>query len=166
MKHGRASVKLPRLSIGNLMVIVVAAAINLAIGRFLGAYIPIMLTAVALTALVFQAASVALVRCRGRTRAFWAGFLAFGLMAMLTVIWAIVFAPKMGIALDPATGETIDVKIPGSLKWYLWASYIKFVEMFLANQLQLSVDPMSAPALRIWSLPQLLIASTLPENVC
>jgi hypothetical protein len=159
-EHGRAAVKLPSVSIAKLMLVVAIVAANLAIGRVLAAGCPVLPVAIALTGFALQAGAFALIRSRGRRRVFLAGLMAFGSMAMMSVIWAMVFAPNVGIAHDPSTGKMITLKIPGSLMWTIWSGYVEFVETSVAEPLRISLDPMGIAAVVIWSLPQFLIALT------
>jgi hypothetical protein len=154
----RITVKLAHRSVAKLMVVVAVVALNLAIARVLFAYNPVLLVGVVLSGLALQAAGFLLTRSRSRIRPFWLGFLAFGSMAMVTVIWAMVFAPNVGIVHDPNTGKEVMVKLPGSLMWTLWSTYFKSVFTYLAGHLHFNLDPLGVAAALIWSLPQFLIA--------
>jgi hypothetical protein len=151
-------VKLPRLSIAKLMIVVAAIAINFGIARMLFAYHPLVPVGVALIGIALQFAVLILMYGRGRDRAFWAGFLAFGLMAMISFFWGMVAAPNMGI--DIATGGTIKVvsTAPGSFLYTMWSRYGMFVGDFLDEQFGLDVDYLGMTAALIWSVPQLLLA--------
>jgi hypothetical protein len=159
-KCGRDTVKLPRISIAKLILLVAIIAANLAVGRVLGAYHLVLPIAIALTGLAVQAGAFALIHSRGRRRAFLAGFLVFGSMAMISVIWALVFAPNVSIAQDPSTGKMIAIEIPGSLMWTIWSGYVELVDACLAGHPQIHVDPLGILVAVIWSLPQFLIALT------
>jgi hypothetical protein len=159
-KRGRDTVKLPRISITKLMLLVAIIAANLAVGRVLGAYHPILPVAIALIGLALQAGAIALIRSRGRSRAFSAGFLVFASMAMISVIWAFVVTSDVAIGQNPSTGEMITMKVPGSLMWTIWSGYVEFVDACLAGPLQINLDPLGILVAVIWSLPQLLIALT------
>jgi hypothetical protein len=159
-KHGRDTVKLPKISIAKLMLLVAIIAANLAVGRVLGAYHLVLPVAIALTGLALQAGALALFRSRGRRRAFLVGFLVFGSVAMISVIWALVFTPNVDITQDPSTGKMITIEIPGSRMWTIWSSYVEFVDACLAGRLQINLDPLGILVAVIWSLPQLLIALT------
>jgi hypothetical protein len=158
--HGRDTVRLPRISIAKLMLLVAIIAANIAIGRVLAAYHPILPVAIALIGLALQAGAIALIRSRGRRRAFLAGFLGFGSMAMISVLWALVFVSNVGIAQDPLTGKMITMKVPGSLMWTIWSGYVEFVDACLAGPLQINLDPLGILVAVIWSLPQFVIALT------
>jgi hypothetical protein len=151
-------VKLPRLSIAKMMIFVVVIALDFAIIRALAAYNPFLPVAVALIGFALQAGVFVRFHSQGRRRAFLTGFLAFGTMAMTTAIWAIVFAPNIGIAHDPSTGETITRIIPGSAMWSLWSGYVEFIATFLGEHLDVAFDLMDILPFLIWSLPQFLIA--------
>lgn len=148
-----------RHSVTTLMMVVAVVAINLAIARGLARFSPLLPIAIAFIALALQAISFILIRHRGKGRAFWLGFLAFGFMAMMSVIWAIVFAPNIGIAQDPTTGETITLKIPGSFLWSLWSSYTDLVDTSLLQPFEIDLDPTGLLAAMIWSFPQFLLAA-------
>jgi hypothetical protein len=87
-----------------------------------------------------------------------AGFLLFGSTAMLSAIWALVFASNVGIAHDPSAGKMITIKVPGSLTWTIWSGYVEFVEACLAGPLRINLDPLGILVAVIRSQPQLLIA--------
>jgi hypothetical protein len=159
-KRGRDTVKLPRISIAKLMLLVAIIAANLAVGRVLGAYHLVLPVAIALTGLAVQAGAFALIHSRGRRRAFLAGFLVFGSMAMISVIWALVFTPNVSIAQDPSTGKMITIEIPGSLMWTIWSNYVEFVDACLAGHPQFHLDPLGIQVALIWFLPQFLIGLT------
>jgi hypothetical protein len=159
-KRGRDTVKLPRISITKLMLLVAIIAANLAVGRVLGAYHLVLPVAIALTGLAVQAGAFALIQSRGRRRAFLAGFLVFGSMAMISVIWALVFTPNVSIAQDPSTGKMITIEIPGSLMWTIWSNYVEFVDACLAGHPQIQLDPLGIQVALIWFVPQFLIALT------
>ena len=150
--------KLPRLSIAMVMVAVAVVAINLAIARTLSIFNPVLPVSVALTGLALQAGGFILTRSRGRIRTFWIGFLTFGLMAMVSVIWAMVFAPNVGISLDPSTGKVVKLTVPGLLMWTWWSAYFESVFTHLAGHLHFKIEPLGIAAALIWSLPQFLIA--------
>jgi hypothetical protein len=159
-------VKLPRLSIAKLMVGVAVVAINLGIARILFSYNPNLPVGMAQTGLALQAAVFLLIFGRGRARAFCAGFLAFGLLAMITFIWGMLFAPNVGLAFDPTTGSTIEHRIPGSFLWSVWSNYFQFLEAYLVEPVDNDAVPLgmttvltlATKAALIWSLPQLFFA--------
>jgi hypothetical protein len=156
--HRRDTVGFPHRSVATLMVVVAVVAVNLGIARVVFAYNPVLLEGVVLSGLALQAGGLLLARSRGRIRAFWIGFLAFGSMAMATVVWAMVFAPNVGIAHDPITGNEIIINVPGSLMWTLWSGYFRYVLTYVAGHLDVDPEPVGVITALIWSLPQFLVA--------
>jgi len=165
--HGRDAVKLPRLSIAKLMVVVGVVALNIAAARLLFDDNSEMLIGVALSGLILQVGLFQLMRSRGRGRGFWAGFIACGLMAMTTLVWAMLFPEVLGI-----TATMTLVRMPGSSMYTVWYGYANFVsEHIIAPVLY---DPRINPGIYldsllggalivgiravVWFLPQLLIA--------
>jgi hypothetical protein len=151
-------VKRPRLSISKVMLVVATAAINLGVGRILYDFHPDLPVGMVLNAFALQAAAVILFYRRGKGRAFWAGFLACGLIAMMAFIWGMVFATNTGIAIDPATGSMMKVTIPGSVLWTFWSGYFEFIQTQVVEKLGYEFDPTGIMAALIWYLPQLFVA--------
>jgi hypothetical protein len=151
-------VKRPRLSISKVMLVVAAVAINLGVGRVVYDFHPQLPVGMALNGFALQAAALILFYRRGQGRAFWAGFLACGLIAMTAFIWGMVFAPNTGIGIDPATGSTMKVTIPGSVLWTFWSGYIEFIQIEVVEKLGYEIDPTGIVAALIWYLPQLFVA--------
>jgi hypothetical protein len=118
--------KLPRFSIAELMTVVGIVALDVAASRALlednG-----LLGGVAPMGLTLGIGAYWLIRCRGRVPSFWAGFLAFGAMAMMSFLGAALSRPVDSIAIDPKTGQAVVTTIPGSTIWSLWAGYGRFV---------------------------------------
>lgn len=157
-KQGRDAVKPPYRSVAVIMAVVAGVALNLAVGRALFAYNPALVLGVCLTGPAVQLAGVVSARCRERGRLFWVGFLVFGSLAMASFIWAMVFAPNVGIARDPVTGGVKQVTIPGSFMWTVWSSYIDAAGSLLAERLRFGALPPALTAALIISAPQFLAA--------
>ena len=118
--------KLPRLSIVELMTVISIVAVDVAATRvlledndLLGGIAPMGLT--------LQIGIYWLIRSRGRVPPFWVGFLAFGAMAMMSFLGAELSCPGDSVAIDPKTGQTVVTTFPGSTIWSLWARYGRFV---------------------------------------
>jgi hypothetical protein len=79
---------IPRLTISKLTVVVAVVAVNLAAGRALLAD-EAMLYGVGLSGLTLQLASFRLLRCRGRSRAFWRGFVLAGAATLMSFTWGL-----------------------------------------------------------------------------
>lgn len=139
------------------MIVVAVIALNFACLRALSAYHPILPVAVALMVFALQVGVLGLYHFKDGRRPFLMGFVAFGTIAMATVLWGLIFAPSIGIACSNA-GKTIKLTIPVSPLWSLWSGYVGFAATFLVKQLAIQLDPMSFLACLIWSLPQFLIA--------
>jgi hypothetical protein len=159
------AVKLPRLSVAKLMAVVALVDINLAAGRVLCSYDPILLTGLALPWLTLQVGLYRVNRRRGRVRMFWAGFIACGLGAMLSFYWATDFLKGVGRYVEPGTGKVITQVSPGSPMSVVWSRYDEFVNSCLEHlpaALQIDLDDEGVvPAVTlalVWSLPQLFIA--------
>ncbi len=150
--------KLPRLSIAKGMFSVAVVAVNLAIARALYASSPFLFVSIALPALILEAGGFIVTQTRGPIRIFSTGFVASGFSSLSSVVWAFVFAPSLGIALDPNTGKMITLKIPGSLLWTFWSTYFESTGAFVAGQLHFVIDSLGFTAALIWALPQLLVA--------
>lgn len=158
--------KLPNFSIVKLMVLVGIVALTLAAVRTLFHYNSEMLIGVALGGVLLQVGIVRLMRSRGRPRAFWGGFVVCGMMAIMSLVWAMLFPEVLGIR-----GGAL-IRTPGSPLHTAWYGYAEFVsERIIAPVLY---DPRINPgssrdsvlggasivAIRavIWFLPQLFIA--------
>ena len=152
--------KRPRLSIARLMVLVGVIALNFAIARALFAESYVLLVEVAPIALVLELGVFRLVCGGDQTRGFWAGFVAFGAMAMLSLLWA-WFTPPTGHRSTP--GKTYPSS-PGSAIWNLWDGYFHFAVMNLlplpGSKMILGIggEIPVITAVFIFLLPQLLIA--------
>ena len=139
--------RIPRLTIGRLMLAVVMVAVNIAVGRLVFAWsiwgVEILL-AFAPMSLVIQFTVLMALRCRGRARAFWTGFIAFAVASMATLAESIV-----------NTRGILDI---------LWGYYMDFaLQVFdcLPHILQPDFERGYSLALcfrsaTIWFLPQLL----------
>jgi hypothetical protein len=87
-------VSLPRVSTKTLMALVAVVAVDCAAGRALWGYHRALLLGVVVTALAVQIGLFRLYLTRGRHRAFWAGFVAGGAMAMATLYRSAVDPPS------------------------------------------------------------------------
>lgn len=163
--------KPPRLSIAKLMVVVVIIAINFGAARILFSYNTEMLIGVALSGMVLQVGLYQLLRSRGRGRAFWAGFTACGLMAMMSFVWAMLFPEVLGFGFE--NGSMTLFTTPGSPLYSLWHGYADF--LFKHIIAPVLFDPRINPVLDresvtggafivgiravVWFVPQVLIAA-------
>jgi hypothetical protein len=96
-------VKLPRVSIGTLMIFVGVAAVDLALGRAIHAYHRGLLPGIALSGLVLQVGLFRMIRGKGMVRAFWAGYIAAGALTFSSLLF------------------------PGSRFWTAWYTYFLIV---------------------------------------
>src|SRR4051812_2062493 len=103
-----------RFTVGRLMRIVGLAALNLGAARGLAAYDDTLMLGVMPTAIMLQLALLRLIRTKGTRRAFWAGFLATGVLATLSFAGANRFSWSKVIELNPVTGSFDVVANPGS----------------------------------------------------
>jgi hypothetical protein len=165
--YGRDAVKLPRVSIARMMVLVGVVAVDIAATRSLFAYNSEMLIGVALGVIALQIGLFRLIRGQGRARVFWSGFIAAGLMAMMTFVWAMMFPEILGLT---STGAL--VRTPGSTLYTVWHGYSSFVAEHVI--MPLLYDPRINPGIDgdsilgglfiagirsvVWFLPQLLMA--------
>lgn len=160
--------KPPRLSLVGLMALVVLLAANLAAARFLYAHNSEMLIGVALVGVALQYALFRALR-DDRRRAFWAGFLAGGLVAMAGFVWAMTFPEVLGLSFEPGGSMTLN-KTPGSPLYAAWHGYASLVAdrvvapAFAALDVQPDPETTSGGVLMaavravIWGLPQGLAA--------
>lgn len=153
------------------MVVVAVIAMNLGAARILYFYNTEILIGVALSGLALQAGLFQLVLGRGRNRAFWSGLVVFGLLAMSSLVWAMLFPEVIGIAFDK-NGVIMVHRTPGSFLSTVWSSYAGFVsnhviEPVLESRgfpLRINPDSYSGGALLVSVravvrfLPQMLIA--------
>jgi hypothetical protein len=127
----------PRFSIGKLMVVVGLIALNLSAGRVLFAIEPWLLIGVALAGLALQWAAFRLIGSRGRARAFWAGFLAAGVLAAWSLVAAMFFRTSLNVGINRTTGERMTLTSPGysaaDQAWAAWNGYVEFVDDGLAR---------------------------------
>jgi hypothetical protein len=124
--HGGGLMKLPRLSIAELMTVVGIVALDVAASGVLLENND-LLGGVAPMGLTLQMGIFWLIRSRGRVPSFWAGFLAFGTMAMMSFLGAALSCPGDSVAIDPKTGQAVVTTFPGSTIWSLWVGYGRFV---------------------------------------
>jgi hypothetical protein len=129
--------RLPRFSIGKLMIVVGLIALNLAAGRVLYSIEPWLLVGIAPAGLALQFAAFRLIRSRGPARAFWAGFLAVGLLAAWSLVAAMLFRTSVNVAINRTTGQPMFWTTPGyrgaDQAWAVWTGYIVLVEKGLAH---------------------------------
>ncbi len=114
--------KLPRLSITQMMTVMGIAAFDMAATRAL----PDdddheLLTGVALMALSLQVGIMSLIRSQGRTVPFSAGFSTFGSIAMGSYLYVVFFCPSDSVTIDPITGRADVTPTDGSAIWILYA---------------------------------------------
>ena len=119
--------KLPRLSIAEIMTVVGIVALNLAATRALSDDNHELLGGVVPMAVILQVGIFSLIRSQGRVRAFWAGFLVFGTMGMTSFLGAALFCPSDSVSIDPKTEKAIVKNFPRSPTWVLWSRYGRFV---------------------------------------
>lgn len=161
--------KPPRLTLVGSMGLVVLLAANLAAARVLYAHNSEMLVGVAFGAIILQYALFRLIR-NDRRRAFWAGFLAGGLVAIAGFAWAMTFPEVMGISLDPGGSMTVHTT-PGSPLYAIWQGYASLVgdrivmPAFAALDIHPNPETTSGGVLMatlravIWGLPQITAAA-------
>jgi hypothetical protein len=129
--------RLPRFSIGRLMIVVGLIALNLAAGRVLFSIEPWLLIGVAPTGLALQFAVFRLILSRGPARAFWAGFLAAGLLAAWSLVGAMLFRTSVNVGINRTTGQRITFTTPGyrgaDYAWAAWRNYLELVMNALAR---------------------------------
>jgi hypothetical protein len=166
--------RLPRVSIAGVMLVVAIAALDIAVARAVlmanpqavawAAFMPnpIVVTGGALPCIALQWAAFSVIRGRGRARAFWLGFLAFGSVITAAFLWAMLFPRIYAVA----RARTF-VKAPGSVLFPLWMSYDRLVWDRIGRLLfDFNTSPATfvATAARVvfqalvWSTPQLLVA--------
>jgi hypothetical protein len=160
-----------RLSLFKMMAAVGVIAINLAAAR--AAYLAneLLLVGLVPAAVALQFGLFVLLRSRGRVRAFWAGFLAFGSVAMLFFFLAMSHPRNVGIA-RTSHGKFVRIDTPGSSLWNVLEGYANFAShrieqlpfvIHILESLEASGEmPVVGeviPAV-IYLLPQLLIALT------
>jgi hypothetical protein len=164
-------VKPLRLSIFKMMAAVGLIAVNLAAIR--AAYLTneLLLIGIAPAAIALQFGLFVLLRSRGSVRAFWAGFLAFGSVAMLFFFLAMSHPRTVGIG-RTSNGTFVRVETPGSPLWNVLEGYTSFVSNsimhlpFVTGILESLETSGEMPAVGevipavIYLIPQLLIALT------
>jgi hypothetical protein len=144
-------VKSPRVTVSNLVALVAVVAVNLTVGRAL--FVRDM-EAFYFTALTAVAVQFGFVRCRGLGRAFWAGFVVGGSLALGSVFWMLRYgnhAPE-----DPSLHQVL---------WNLWAGYLSLIFPALSRlPLVLKPDfpppgiPSAVMTSVVFFLPQLAVA--------
>lgn len=88
MRPRREARKTPCVTVSHLVVLVAVVAVNLAVARSLPAD-EMRLYGVGPMGLALQVAAFRLLRNRGRSRAFWAGFLVSGAAALASFVWGL-----------------------------------------------------------------------------
>jgi len=126
-------VKLLRISLRTLMVLVGLTAVDSAAVRATWGSKHHVLEGIALTGLVLNAGLFLLIRARGRTRAFWAGFLLAGLLAAGSFAWAMSHPKLSATFLEQATGRQVTVQSPGAPLSDEWESYLNLVEEWIES---------------------------------
>ncbi len=145
----------PRFTIAGLMLVVAGLACNAAIARLLYAWNPEILIGIAMPLLAFELAVLGLYGGRRPGRAFWAGFLLGGALAMITFIWDKMVPVVYGI-----TSSGTLISTTGSPFHSFWSSYGRLVTDHLQGVLQgrVGADPYDSDVVvlraLIWSLPQ------------
>jgi hypothetical protein len=136
----RDLVKVPRFSIGKMMLLVGIIALNLCVGRVLFAVDLVMLLWGAPAILILQFAVYRLIHERrsARARAFWAGFCLAGFLATLSLVWGFAFHESVNIGFQQTAGGGITkvvVKQPGfpsaDRAWAIWGGYAEIVMPYL-----------------------------------
>ncbi len=119
----------PRLSLRTSLILVAIAALDLAaIRAVFGLSMPYGSGVQAIIqtwpmGLLVNLATLMLIVGRGRSRAFWAGFLVGGLLMMTTSAWA-ALTPAGYFRPVPGSPNVI---LEGSMMWHLWADYFALV---------------------------------------
>jgi hypothetical protein len=104
-------------------------AVSLAVGRALYASDPWLPAGVCLAGLAIEVGLFRIVRARGRSRAFWAGFVACGFLATNSFAWGMLVKNSIETRGNAVTGEITMHPITvlehvGSASWTLWRSYL------------------------------------------
>jgi multisubunit Na+/H+ antiporter MnhG subunit len=147
---------MPRFSIARLMVVVGVIALNIAAVRALFSYGLEMFAGAALSGIVLQIGLFRFKRNRDGRRAFWAGFVVCGLMAMIVFISAMRFPD---ILRRTKTGTII--RTPGSSLYLIcndgYANFVTDQIGFISNSILGDAFYLGIRAI-VWFLPQLLAA--------
>lgn len=116
------------LSIRGLMVLVGILALNLGAAKALSAFDLLFLAYNFPVLLVLQFAVYRLIRARGRSRVFWAGFLAAGFLGTASFDLGLFYHLRMTFEVDPDTGQMHETTPHGpaivEATWRLWDAYI------------------------------------------
>ena len=160
--------KRPRFSIGKLMVFVGLIALNLGAGRVLLSSPSPLLAGFIPAGLMFEWGAFRLIRTRLPARAFWAGFLAIGLMASFSLAWAMSCGTSVNLGLDQVSGQRVRIVVPGSPSadrvWSWWKGYFdravsRLVNVPLAERILARGDGAASVLIAaILFSPQLIIA--------
>ncbi len=155
-----------RFSVAKLMAVVGIAALNLAVGRALWSYAPVLALGIMPELFVLQLGLVRWIRSRGGARAFWTGFIAVGTLAALSFAWSVLFSGSIGIGYDSATGKFHRVSTPGILggdqMQALWGSYDALAERCLES-LPLVSGVMDRSEFDLTSQLTLALVNLLPQ---
>jgi hypothetical protein len=114
---------MPRVYLVTLMVLVGVAAVNLAAARAIYAHNLDVLIGVCLSGLTLQYGMCRLLRSRGRARAFWAGFVAAGLLATSSYAWATGYPKLTAVFVDRDSRKLVTYSSPGAPLSDLWENY-------------------------------------------
>jgi hypothetical protein len=148
--------KLARLTIGRMMLVVAAVALNAALARTLYAWDPEILIGAALPLLTCELALLAALRRWRPGIAFWVTFLVCGSLAMATFIWDNLDPVVYGINI---LGQLINT--PGSPAHRFWGFYRSFAADLLQPLMWIPAahEPYSALSVgvraAVWTVPQL-----------
>ncbi len=123
----------PRITVFKVVAWLVLLAVNLAVARGLFVYDETLLYGLALMGLSLQVAVYRLFRFRGLTRAFWKGYVAFGLAASASLVWAFEFNDYTRLKSRRFLWPLQKVFMPGfraidSLQTLTWGSLSRLVE--------------------------------------
>jgi hypothetical protein len=134
VSHGyNESVKTPRVTVTQLVVLVAVVAVNLVVGRDIFARDVEAFYFSALTAVVIQFGVYNVVRGRGQGRMFWAGFVVGGSLALTSVFWILRYGNH--------APETTTL---GRILWNCWAGYLTLVH-FALSRLPFALKPDMPP---------------------
>lgn len=150
--------RLPRFSIAGLMILVLVVALNFAVGRFLMRGAMLSALGLMLSGPLLELSLWRLFRCRGRSRAFWAGTLVCGLPIAASFVWWTMHPPGCCMLVRAPNV----VPTPDPLVVVLWSSYGGYADDLVYSILeQFHIEPIDSE-LGVWvviaSLPQLVFA--------
>jgi membrane protein YqaA with SNARE-associated domain len=117
--------RVPRLSISNLMIAAGVIAVNFAAARALLSIHRLAFVGAVLIGLALQVGLFRLIRSRGHARNFWIGFVAAGSLALMCFVWAML-TPPTGMRQTNPSDRVTYYHTPGSAMWRLWCDYNNF----------------------------------------